>query len=69
MEKRVTQKAKGKTNEAVGSARKGVGAAIGNEKMEAEGSGQKMKGKVQSTTADARNAVRKTADKVKDATR
>jgi uncharacterized protein YjbJ (UPF0337 family) len=54
---------KGKTNEAVGTARKQAGKTIDNHEMQAKGAAQQMKGKAQGKSADVRDA----ADDVKDA--
>jgi uncharacterized protein YjbJ (UPF0337 family) len=58
-------RAKGKTNEAVGAARQQAGKAIDNKEMQAKGANQELKGKAQGKMADARDA----ADDVKSAAR
>ncbi|MEU6845339.1 CsbD family protein [Streptomyces sp. NPDC046716] len=49
------EKAKAKTDQAVGAAKKTAGRAVGNESLTAEGRAQQMKG-------DAREAKEKTKD-------
>ncbi|MFJ4713627.1 CsbD family protein [Streptomyces sp. NPDC088785] len=49
------EKAKAKSDQAVGAAKKTAGEAVGNERLTAEGKAQQMKG-------DARQAKEKTKD-------
>jgi uncharacterized protein YjbJ (UPF0337 family) len=58
-------KVTGKTNEAIGNVKQGVGKAIGSEKLEAEGKIQEIKGKGQQAIGDVKDAVK---DAVRDAT-
>ena len=51
-------KIKGKANEMAGKGRREVGAATGNEKMEAKGAEQQGKGKVQGAVGDVKEKVR-----------
>ena len=50
-------KVKGKTNEAVGAARRKAGDVTGNESMEAKGAAQQAKGKAQQAYGDAKKKV------------
>lgn len=59
-----TDKIKGTANEVAGSVKKVVGKAVGNTKLEAEGIGQKAKGKVQVAVGDAKSAVKNTVNKL-----
>lgn len=59
-----TDKIKGAANEVAGSVKKTVGKAVGNTKLEAEGIGQKAKGKVQVAVGDAKSAVKNTVNKL-----
>lgn len=60
----MTDKAKGLANEATGGLKQGVGKLVGSDKLEAEGVAQKVKGTVQKTTGDAKEAAKDGADKV-----
>jgi len=51
-------KIKGKGNEAAGKARREVGAATGNEKMEGRGAAQQGKGKVQKAIGAVKDKAR-----------
>ncbi|MBN9016966.1 MAG: CsbD family protein [Rhizobiales bacterium] len=62
-----TDKIKGVANEAMGNVKQGVGRATGNEKLEAEGVVQEIKGETQLAIGKAKDAVKKTTDKVADA--
>jgi uncharacterized protein YjbJ (UPF0337 family) len=57
-------RAKGKANQGIGSVKEAAGKATGNEKLEAEGAGQKTEGKVQDTMGRAKDKVKDIADKV-----
>jgi uncharacterized protein YjbJ (UPF0337 family) len=57
-------KAKGVADEVVGAARKGVGKAVGNERLEAKGAAQEVKGHAEKAVGDAKAAVKHGADKV-----
>lgn len=57
-------KVKGKTNEAVGAARRNAGDITGNESMEAKGAGQEMKGKGQGVVGEAKDKLGDLKDKV-----
>ena len=62
----LTDKIKGVSNQAGGKAKEGLGKAIGNEQMQAEGMAQQVKGKVQKTVGDAKSTIKDAADKVAD---
>lgn len=62
-----TDKIKGVANEAVGNVKQGVGRATGNERLEAEGVVQEIKGDTQQAIGKAKEAAKKTADRVADA--
>ena len=55
---------KGKADQGIGSVKEMAGKATGNERLEAEGAGQKTKGKVQDTAGRAKDKVKDIADKV-----
>jgi uncharacterized protein YjbJ (UPF0337 family) len=59
----ITDKIKGVANEVVGTVKEAAGHALGDEKLEVEGSAQKLKGKAQETLGDAKDAVKKVIDK------
>lgn len=54
---------KGAAEQAKGSVKKGVGELTGDQKLQAEGTADKMKGKAQSAVGGAKDAVRDAADK------
>ena len=58
-----SDKIKGAANEAVGAIKKGVGHAVGDQKLEAEGAMQKLKGNNQEALGEAKDAVKKIVDK------
>lgn len=49
---------KGATKEATGSVKQAVGKATGNERLEAEGAGEKVAGKVQKGVGNLKDAAR-----------
>lgn len=59
-ENRVT----GALNQAKGTIKENVGAAIGDKKMEGEGMAEKAGGKVENAVGGAKDAVRDTAKKI-----
>ena len=59
-----TDKIKGLANEAVGNVKRGVGKATGNEKLEAEGKAQELKGEAQKTVGDVKDGAKNLADTV-----
>ena len=56
-------KVKGAANVAGGKLKEGVGKAIGNEQMQAEGLAQQVKGKVQQKVGEAKDVVKDAANK------
>jgi uncharacterized protein YjbJ (UPF0337 family) len=64
-----TDKVKGHANEAIGKMKQGVGRAVGNEELEAEGVAQEVKGNVQVGVGKVKDAAKegaKAVDKVLD---
>jgi uncharacterized protein YjbJ (UPF0337 family) len=59
-----TDKIKGLANEAVGNVKQGVGKATGNDKLQAEGKAQELKGEAQKTVGDVKDGAKNLADKV-----
>ena len=51
-------KATGMANKTVGSIKETAGKAVGNDKMQGEGAGQKIKGSAQQAMGDAKQAVK-----------
>ncbi len=60
-----TDKIKGLANEAAGNVKQGVGSATGNDKLQAEGKAQELKGEGQKTVGDAKEGIKDAADTVK----
>ena len=58
-----SDKIKGAANQAAGNVKQAVGKATGDNKLRAEGAGQELKGKVQSTTGKAKDAIKKAVDR------
>ncbi|MEP9376296.1 CsbD family protein [Aquabacter sp. CN5-332] len=56
-------KIKGTANEAVGNAKQGFGKAVGNERLQAEGKMQELKGEGQKTMGKAKDAVKDTVNR------
>ena len=59
-----TDKIKGYANKAAGKVKQGVGTAVGNDRLRAEGAAQEAKGDVQKTVSKAKDAIKGAADKV-----
>jgi uncharacterized protein YjbJ (UPF0337 family) len=57
-------KIKGETNDAIGNAKQGIGKAVGNDRLQAEGAGQELKGKGQKAVGDAKDAIKNVVDKI-----
>jgi uncharacterized protein YjbJ (UPF0337 family) len=57
-------KSKGVANEAMGNIKQGVGKAVGNKKMEAEGVAQEVKGETQQAVGKTKDAIKKGVDQV-----
>ncbi len=62
-----SDKASGIGNEAMGKIKQGVGAAVGSDKLRAEGAGQEIKGHAQQAVGNAKEGIKNAADKVADA--
>jgi uncharacterized protein YjbJ (UPF0337 family) len=62
-----SDKIKGVANEAVGNIKQGIGKILGNEKMQAEGVAQELKGEGQQAMGDAKETVKKGSDKARKA--
>ncbi|WFU39349.1 CsbD family protein [Bradyrhizobium sp. CB82] len=58
-----SDKIKGATNETVGKAKQGIGAATGSERMKGEGTVQEVKGKGQQAMGDAKDAAKEAIDR------
>jgi uncharacterized protein YjbJ (UPF0337 family) len=58
-----TDKIKGATNEAVGKAKRGVGEAVGSDRLQGEGVIQEVKGKGQRAVGDAKAATKDAVNK------
>ena len=50
---------KGAAKDAKGSIKEGIGKAIGNDRMAAEGAGERVEGKVQKAVGSVKDAARK----------
>ena len=59
-----SDKASGIANQAIGDVKKGVGKAVGNDRLRAEGAAQEAKGKVQKAVGDAKAAAKDATNKV-----
>ena len=66
MSSSTSDKASGLANEAMGNIKQGVGKAVGNDKLHAEGVAQEAKGEVQKASGDAKAAVKDGANKIAD---
>jgi uncharacterized protein YjbJ (UPF0337 family) len=60
-------KISGLANEAAGNLKQAAGKAVGNERLQADGKAQELKGEAQQTIGDAKSAVKSGADKLSDA--
>ena len=60
-------KAAGVTNEAIGKAKRGIGSAVGSDRLKTEGAAQEIKGHAQKAAGDAKDAIKKSIKKVADA--
>lgn len=58
-----TDKVKGIANKVAGSVKEGVGKAVGNQEMEADGAIQKAKGEVQEAKGKVKDAIKSVIDK------
>jgi uncharacterized protein YjbJ (UPF0337 family) len=57
-----TDKIKGLANEAVGNIKQGIGSATGNDKLQAEGKAQELKGEAQRTVGETKDGIKNVAD-------
>jgi uncharacterized protein YjbJ (UPF0337 family) len=57
-----TDKIKGVANEAIGKVKKSVGAAVGDDRLRAEGVAQEFKGAAQKAGGAVKDAIKKTVD-------
>jgi uncharacterized protein YjbJ (UPF0337 family) len=64
--KHEADKAKARMDEAKGKVREETGDVLGDERMEAEGKGEKWKGKAKGVIADAREKADNAMDSAKD---
>ena len=62
-----SDKAAGLANQAVGNVKQGVGKAVGNDRLRAEGAAQEVKGKVQKAVGDAKASAKDATDKTANA--
>ncbi len=62
-----TDKIKGLANEAAGNVKQGIGKATGNEKLQAEGKAQELKGETQRAVGGVKDGVSNAAQKAADA--
>jgi len=58
-----SDKAAGVANEAIEGQSKGIGHAVGSDRMKADGVMQELKVDAQKTTGDAKNATKESVDK------
>lgn len=56
-------KIKGTTNEAIGNAKQGIGKAVGNDRLQAEGKVQEIKGEGQQAMGKAKDTVKDTVNR------
>jgi uncharacterized protein YjbJ (UPF0337 family) len=61
-----TDQIKGYANEAAGKVKQGIGKAIGNDRLRAEGAVQEAKGNAQKAIGKANVAIKDVADKITD---
>jgi uncharacterized protein YjbJ (UPF0337 family) len=55
---------KGRVEEAKGSVKETTGKAVGNDRLQSEGAGDKVAGKAQATFGDAKEKVKDAIDKI-----
>ncbi len=60
---------KGSADQAKGAIKETAGKVLGDSKLQAEGTADKIKGKAENALGGAKDAVRDAADKLKEATR
>jgi len=54
---------KGTANEAVGKAKQGIGAAVGDDSLRAKGVAQELKGSAQKASGAIKDAIKKAVDR------
>lgn len=62
-----SDKAAGLANEAIGNVKQGVGKAVGNDRLQAEGAAQEAKGDAQQAVGKAKAGIKDAANSVADA--
>jgi uncharacterized protein YjbJ (UPF0337 family) len=62
-----SDKAAGLANEAIGNVKQGVGKAVGNDRLQAEGAAQEAKGDAQQAVGKAKDSIKDAANTVADA--
>jgi uncharacterized protein YjbJ (UPF0337 family) len=62
-----SDKAAGLANEAIGNVKQGVGKAVGNDRLQAEGAAQEAKGDAQQAVGKAKEGIKDAANTVADA--
>lgn len=62
-----SDKIKGMANEAAGNIKQGVGKAVGNDRLRAEGAAQEAKGEVQQAVGKTKDAAKDVANRAADA--
>ncbi|WP_443147505.1 CsbD family protein [Prosthecomicrobium sp. N25] len=60
----MTDKAKGLANEAAGNVKQGLGRAMDDKNMEAEGFVQERKGEAQQTIGEGKDKIKRAVDKI-----
>ena len=58
------RQASGIANEAVGKAKQGIGSVVGSDRLQAEGAAQEVKGDAERATGEAKDAIKKSINKV-----
>ncbi len=62
-----SDKAAGMANQVAGKIKKGVGEAVGSDKLQGKGAAQELKGDAQQLKGDAKNAIKDGVNKVAEA--
>ncbi|MFB2550899.1 CsbD family protein [Ensifer soli] len=60
----MSEKISGVGNQIAGKAKQAIGEATGNDRLNAEGKGQEVKGKLQKASGDAKDAVKSAVDRM-----
>ena len=61
-----SDKIKGYADQAAGSVKTGVGKAVGSDKMQVQGEGQKLKGQAEVAVGKAKDGIKDAANKAAD---